>query len=351
MIATGYTTTKKLRIAVGLLVIVAAMAVAAWAWKSSSSTPPSHHPPSQQQSRGPTKTPFAPSSIWNQPLAAGAPLATNSSSLVAQLQHQVTSFGAWINTSSYSTPIYTVPGSQKRVPVTLHTDNTSLSARDLTKAFRAGVPIPSDARPAPGTDRDLVIWQPSTDKMWELWVAQRTSSGWRADWGGEMLHVSHNPGYFTYPTDWGIAATSLPLLGGMMRISDLRAGHIDHALAISIPEARKYIYASPAQRTDGGTDSPNAIPEGTRFRLDPKLDIAKLGLPPLTRMIAEAAQRYGLIVRDQSGSVALYAQQNTNPSGNPYSGANGLFDGQSPKALLQSFPWSHLQVIKARLHG
>jgi hypothetical protein len=196
-----------------------------------------------------------------------------------------------------------------------------------------------------------VIWQPSTDTIWELWVARRTSSDWSADWGGRMLHASHNPGYFTYPIDWGTAATSLSLLGGMMRISDLRAGHIDHALAISIPEARKYVYASPAQRTDGKLDSPDAIPEGTRFRLDPKLDLAKLGLPPLTRMIADAAQRYGLIVRDQSGSVALYAEQNTDPSGNPYSGANGLFDGQSPKALLQAFPWSHLQVVKARLHS
>jgi hypothetical protein len=346
MIATRYTTTQRLRVAVGLLVIVVAAAASVWAWKSDPNSPRS-----QQQSHGPTTTPFAASSIWNKPLRADSPRASNSSSLVAQLQRQVTSTGTWINTSSFSTPIYNVSGSQKRVRVTLHTDNTSLSARDLTKAFGAGVPIPSNARPAPGTDRDLVIWQPSTDTMWELWVAQRTSSGWRADWGGRILHVSHNPGYFTYPKDWGTAATSLSLLGGTIRISDLRAGHIDHALAISIPEARKYIYAFPAQRTDGSLDSPYAIPEGTRFRLDPKLNIAKLGLPPLTRMIAQAAQRYGLIVRDQSGSVAMYAEQNTDPGGNPYSGPKGLFDGQSPKALLQDFPWSHLQVVEARLHG
>jgi hypothetical protein len=343
--ATGYTTTQKFRVAVGLLVIVAAVAAAAWAWKSSPSSPRSRH-----QSQGPTTTPFAASSVWNKPLPTHAPLASNSSLLVAQLRHQIASSGTWINTSSFSTPIYTVPGSQKRVAVNLHSDNTSLSGRDLRKVFRAGVPIPSNARPAPGTDRDLVIWQPSTDTMWELWVAERTAAGWQANWGGRMLHVSRNPGYYTYPADWGIAATSLPLLGGIMRISDIRAGHIDHALAISIPEARKYIFASPAQRTDGSLDSPNAIPEGTRFRLDPKLNVGKLGLPPLTRMIAQAAQRYGLIVRDQSGSVAMYAEQNTNPSGNPYSGTNGLFDARTPKALLQAFPWSHLQVVKARLH-
>jgi hypothetical protein len=349
MIATRYTTNQKLRLAVGLLVVVAAVGVVAWASKSDPSSPRTHRPePVHRQ----TATPFAPTSVWNKALGANTPLAANSSSLVAQLQHQVAGSGTWINTSSFSTPIYTVPASQKRVPVSLHTENTSLSARDLTKAFRAGVPIPPGAYPAPGTDRDLVVWQPSTDTMWELWVARRTSSGWSADWGGEMLHVSHNPGYYTYPTDWGIAATSLPLLGGIMRISDIRAGHIDHALAISIPAARKYLFAYPAQRTDGSLDSPQAIPEGTRFRLPPSLDINRLGLPPVTRMIAEAAQRYGLIVRDQSGAVAFYAEQNANPRvANPYAGPNGLFHGESPNSLLRAFPWSRLQVVKARLHG
>jgi hypothetical protein len=69
-------------------------------------------------------------------------------------------------------------------------------------------------------------------------------------------------------------------------------------------------------------------------------------------MIAEAAQRYGLIVRDQSGAVAFYAEQNANPRvSNPYAGPNGLFHGESPNNLLHAFPWSRLQVVKARLHG
>ena len=92
-----------------------------------------------------------------------------------------------------------------------------------------------------------------------------------------------------------------------MRISELKAGHIDHALALAIPAAafNKFVY--PAQRDDGYDKSPNAIPEGTRFRINPKLDIKALHLPLATQIMAEAAQKYGIIVRDQAGALAFSA--------------------------------------------
>jgi hypothetical protein len=298
----------------------------------------------------PTRTPFAANSIWNAALPSRAPIASDSSTLIAELQRQVARYGTWINTDSYSTPIYTVSASQPRVPVVLDPPSTSASATRLSSTFRAGVPIPVGARPAPGTDADLVVWQPSTNTLWELWNAQRVGSTWHARWGGRMGNVSRNPGYFTDPPDWGTAATSLALLGGTIRLSDLQAGHIDHALAISIPQARKGVVAWPAQRTDGNLSSPVAIPEGTRFRLDPTLNLNALHLPPVTRMIAVAAQRYGLFVRDQSGAVVFYGEQPTQSGPNPYSGPNGVFGGLDPKRLTAAFPWSHLEVVSAPLH-
>jgi hypothetical protein len=295
-------------------------------------------------------TPFAATSIWNTPLSANAPVAPNSSALVGELERQVGRYGSWINTSSYSTPIYTVPASESRVPVTLDMAPTNTSAARLAKAFRAGVPIPSGARPAPGTDADLVVWQPATDTMWELWNARLVSGEWHARWGGKMGNVSKNPGYFTDPSDWGTAATSLALLGGIMRISELRAGHIDHALGISIPQARRGVVAWPAQRSDGSLDSTQAIPEGTRFRLDPRLDLNKLKLPSVTRMIAEAAQRYGLFVRDQSGAVAFYGEQVTQTGPNPYTGPGGIFGSLNPQQVTAAFPWRYLEVVSAPVH-
>jgi hypothetical protein len=79
------------------------------------------------------------------------------------------------------------------------------------------------------------------------------------------------------------------------------------------------------------------------------LNLAKLKMPPLTRMIAVAAQRYGIIIRDQS-SVISFIQQD--PTGDPAFIELGpkLTDGLYASQLLASFPWSHLQVMRMELH-
>ncbi len=65
-------------------------------------------------------------------------------------------------------------------------------------------------------------------------------------------------------------------------------------------------------------------------------------------MMAEAAQRYGIVIRDRSGVVAFYAQD-PKPSGrDPYP---AIFGGTYPDELLAKFPWGRLQVLKLHLHG
>ena len=279
-------------------------------------------------------------------MAAHAPLSPLSSTYVSELEQQVARYGPWINTTHYSVPVYIVGPGQPSVPVMLETHGGSadLLARDL----REGVPIPADAEPAEGTDHHLVIWQPSRNTMWELWLAGKHNGVWHARWGGRMTGVSTSPGYYSHPSDWGASATSLPLLGGLIRIGELRAGRIDHALAFAIPRAAATTFAFPAQRTDGSDHDPTAIPEGTRFRLNPRLDINALDLPRVTKIMALAAQRYGMILRDQSGAVAFYAEDPAPTRSEPYTGPHGLFAGEYPSQLLRDFPWSHLEVIRAR---
>lgn len=300
---------------------------------------------------GNSESPFACSSVWNAPLSADAPLSPHSSQYAAQLLSQVKEYGGWISSYSYSVPVYTVSRDERRVPVTLDISGPA-SVDELALAFKQGVPIPPRAKAAAGSDQHMVIWQPSTDTMWEFWHARLVNGVWHARWGGKMTHVSSNPGYFTYPSDWGATATSLPLLGGLIGVRELQSGHIDHALALAIPHAATGVVAFPAQRSDGNEKTAGAIPEGTRFRLDPRLDISALRVPPVVRVIAEAAQRYGMIVRDQSGAVTLYAQDPTPLGRNPYYGAHGLFDGLSPAVLMRYFPWHALQVVRpAKLSG
>ncbi len=298
---------------------------------------------------------FSPSSFWNQPLAANAPIDPSSAALVAEFDAEISSelqagTGPWINTTEYSVPLYTVGANQATVPVALEE-----SIEPALAASWSAVPLPSDAQPAAGTDKNLVVWQPSTDRMWEFWRLSQGADGWGARWGGSMQHVSENPGVYgpeawlgAEPW-WGASATSLALVGGLMTFHDLKHGSIEHALAIAIPSPRADVYALPAQRDDGDSANPLALPEGAHLRLNPELDLAALHLPPLTLMIAQAAQRYGIIVRDQASNVAFFAQAPAPPQANPYTGASGYFEGRYPDQLLASFPWSQLQVLQVTL--
>ena len=267
--------------------------------------------------------------------------------------------GPWINTNAWSVPVYTVGARERTTRVILdHAPDPALS-----RAF-SRVPLPRGAHPAAGTDHHLVVYQPSRDRMWEFFGLVRTHRRWHTNWGGAMRHVSRNPGIFgprAWPgakTWWGATATSLPLLGGLMRIDELQRGSINHALAMAMPNPRRGVWAWPAQRSDGNAPGPTAIPEGARLRLDPRLDLSQLPMPPLTRMMAVAAQRYGIIVRDKAGVITFAAEDPTplaatNPyTNNPLSGQplpGGLFDGKWPSALLAQFPWEHLQVLKMSL--
>jgi hypothetical protein len=292
---------------------------------------------------------FGAHAFWNRPLANGAPLDPNSASITNDLLHQVdanyrSGQVPTVNTTAYSAPVYTVPSWQPRVRVQV--DQPPGLDRALERAF-ASVPIPPGARPAAGTDGWMVVWQPATDSLWEFWKARLAGDGWHARWGGSMAGVTHGPGFYTAPTaNWGATATSLPLAGGLITASELRRGRIDHALAMAVPEPRGGAFARPAQRTDGFSSRATSVPEGARFRLDPKIDIDALNLSPAVRAIARAAQRYGMVVRDRGGVVALYAEDPIAMGVNPYP---ELFGPGGAGQALRSFPWWGLRLTRMHL--
>jgi hypothetical protein len=63
-------------------------------------------------------------------------------------------------------------------------------------------------------------------------------------------------------------------------------------------------------------------------------------------MIAEAAQRYGLVVRDKGGAVTFYGEDPAPTGANPYYGADGFYRGQDPRQVLSRFPWDKLQLLR-----
>jgi hypothetical protein len=304
---------------------------------------------------------FSPTSFWNEPVSASVPLDSSSAAVVGAFDQEITAAEEAkqglpnINVTSWSVPVYTVPATQPTVKVTLTDPSRAPGGPALAGAWEA-VPLPSNALPAVGTDKHLVVWQPSTNKLWEFWRLEDATKGWQAEWGGAMQNVSSDSGaygpeaWLGARTEWGASATSLSIAGGLITLEDLEKGQINHALAMAIPSPRAELYASPAQRTDGWVTAPDSIPEGAHLRLDPNLDLASLKLPRFTLMMAEAAQKYGIFIRDTAGNVAFYAQDPTPTGTNPYFGTTGYFEGKTAQQLLAVFPWTHLQLLKMELH-
>src|SRR5205085_11215776 len=115
---------------------------------------------------------------------------------------------------------------------------------------------------------------------------------------------------------------------------------------VPYPKAGTFVY--PAQRTDGNSTSDTAIPEGTRFRLPASLNIDALKLPRQVAMMAKAAQKYGMIVKDKSSVVAFTAEDpylySQKFSFDPYA---YVFDGIGASQVMKSFAWQYVQVVKS----
>lgn len=306
-------------------------------------------PPTTTASVLPQDYPFSARSVWRQDIS-GAPVADDSAAQVANVVRQVDDhFGgvAAFNVNRFQAAFYTVGPDQATVDVAFDDcQDKGYAAKGLQgeDGQFSNVPIPEDAVPAVGTDGQLTIYSPSSDRLWELWKAQRTSDGgWQACWGGRIDDVSKAQGYFR--NGFGASASGLAISGGMVWVDDAKAGVIDHALSLQLMEARHWkTFSWPAQRSDGSTRDEDSVMEGARLRLDPAVDVDSLGLNPVAAMIAKAAQTYGFIVTDRAGSVAITAEAGQEQAGDvdPWP---GLMDGAESWNVLAGFPWKDLQVL------
>jgi hypothetical protein len=308
---------------------------------------------------------FSPQSFWYQPIPANAPLNPNSAAYTQNVVDQIqANYGTVnINTTDYAAPIYVVQsvGGSKSVtwvdgtpiyPVAYTANvgfndcqNKGYTDPNLLAQWQ-GVPFPAGATPAGGTDSEMSIYDLSTHTLWEFWVMHQTNGQWNACWGGRIQNTAQSDGIF--PNPYGTTATGLPFIGGEISEQDLASGTINHAIGISLVDVAAWnVFSWPATRSDGYNPNnlPNQIPEGTRFRLDPSLNLDTLNLTPAGKIIAKAAQTYGFVVWDKAGAVSLRI---VNPAtyllagqAEPYA----MFGGMASYQILQNFPWNKLQFM------
>lgn len=95
-----------------------------------------------------------------------------------------------------------------------------------------------------------------------------------------------------------VTAPRLPLVGTVLRVDEIVAGHIDHALKFVVPTTSPEVLW-PAARSDGQHTGTHSIPMGAWLRLKSSVDIEDF--PRSVRVVAEALQVHGAILLDTGG--------------------------------------------------
>lgn len=293
--------------------------------------------------------PLGSTSVFHQDLT-NAPVVEGSSAIMTRLRAAIAGewgFNAAVNAYQYNSAFYTATPSTPRHTVAFYDcQNKGWTPNGLFDGpqYFVDVPIPNGAVPATGTDSQMGIYDPSTDQLWEFWVMRRTATGgWEACWGGRVDDVSTSDG--TFPEPFGVSASGLVMAGGVVSIQEAARGEIDHALYLTVTEAKALLFSHPANRTDGRSEGDDILVEGQRLRLDPSLDVRTLGLTPFGEAVARAAQKYGFIVSDLGGTVSIATE-----SGRPDERRTGLnpweilLGGPSYDALSK-FPWDRVEVM------
>lgn len=205
--------------------------------------------------------------------------------------------------------------------------------------------VPPDESPRPEYDGWFTVINRGEGVAYDLWRARRASDGSSISYQFMRRWDLNGPGFLA-PGRVSARGSGLPLFAGLILPEEIRAGRIDHALAISVPAPAQRVYVQPASSTDG-VGRITSLPEGARLRLkrsvtlrsiqgryrDPRCANPLFGLRdgsrrrlceraearfrflPRTnrgaaRAIIDALHRYGAIVVDRSRVPTLYAKLN-----------------------------------------
>lgn len=247
-----------------------------------------------------TTSPRAPSlpteAAWNQDISK-APRAGNSAAIIDYIDAHG---GDRLHPDFGSPAVYGFPYSvvgagqpELRVHYTAYGDESSPGPFPVP----SGAPI-EGGRHSDG-DRHVLVVDRDSCRLFELYRATfvpRPKPDWNADAGVEWDLRSAA----LRPDGWTSAdAAGLPIFPGLVRYDEVAAGHLDHAIRVTMDSTR-HAWVHPASHCAGDTDRAAAPAMGTRLRL--KAGFGLGGFSGAARTVALAMKRYGLIVADNGSN-------------------------------------------------
>jgi hypothetical protein len=187
----------------------------------------------------------------------------------------------------YGIPYTVVAGDHPTVKV---------SFKYASESDKVRYPLGSDSKVEGGRnadgDRHVLIVNRRTCRLYELYNVHHKASGWTAGSGATWSLNSNK----LRPAGWTSAdAAGLPILPGLLRLDEVRAGHVDHAIRFTTNVTdRRYVW--PARHQAGSVSNRNYPPMGARFRMKAGFDISSYRAD--TRVVLRAMKRYGLVLAD-----------------------------------------------------
>src|SRR5205823_14174392 len=180
-------------------------------------------------------------------------------------------------------PYTAVPATQTRVPVTF----------DYADESDPGpYPIPPDASieggPQSTGDRHVLVVDKDACKLYEIFDAWPQADGsWHAG-SGAVWNLTSDA---LRPAGWTSAdAAGLSILPGLVRYDEVAAGHIDHAIRVTV-NATDARYIWPARHKTGSTLNANRPPMGQRLRPRASVDVSSYS--PANQVILQAMKTNG----------------------------------------------------------
>jgi len=293
--------------------------------------------------------PFSDDSPWNTRIPPDPELEPDSAALVEDFMNS----SPWgvhldVNIAGYSIPLYWADASTPAYTVLADYGGDGWVGDNGANATGT-MPIPDGATPDAESDHHIVVVDRTLGTEWGCWAMVNEGGSWHAgvcataDLFGTGVRVPATEADHWYDAI-GARACGFPLVAGLIRVEEIEAGRIDHALVVAYPHIRSGWFTPPASTGQGRVDDQaiktRGVPCGGRFQFDPGVDLDSLGLSRSGRIIMLALQEYGAYVGDFSGALSLYAENS--PEAQAY-WAGGVLDSYE---LLDKIDLSQFRVIR-----
>lgn len=242
---------------------------------------------------------FPADNAWNTRVDS-LPLNAMSSTYIANMSpttHLHADWGDW-STDHYGIPWQTVPGTQPLVPMTFQYADQS---------DPGPYPFPPNALVEGGAnsggDMHVLVLDTGNCTLYETWSSTYVNPGWSCG-SGAVFHLSSDA---LRPDGWTSSdAAGLPVLPGLVRLSEVQSGAIHHALRFTVSSTQQ-AYIHPATHAAGKANT-SLPPMGLRLRLKASFDLSSYSGPSL--VILTAMKQYGLIVADNGSNWYVTGDSN-----------------------------------------